>query len=85
LKQLLVWLNPDRYIRPVRALMLAVYVASASALIALIVHGRSGEAFLLGFLLGAAWGVTRPNRLHRPPTGTPIGKPEDEPARDQQR
>ena len=77
MRQLLALLNPDNYIRPVRALMLAVYVASASALIALIVHGESGEAFLLGFLLGAAWGVTRPNRLHRPPTGKAIGKPDD--------
>jgi hypothetical protein len=60
MKQLLAWLNPDNYIRPVRALMLAVYVASASALIALFVHGNSGESFLLGFMFGAAWGVTRP-------------------------
>jgi uncharacterized membrane protein YjjP (DUF1212 family) len=63
MKQILQWLHPDQYIRPVRALMLGVYVATASALLALLVHGKWSDAFLLGFLLGVMWGVTRPNRL----------------------
>ncbi|MCA1707526.1 MAG: hypothetical protein LC808_31355 [Actinobacteria bacterium] len=66
MKRFIKWLNPDLYIRPARALMLAVYVASASAVIALVVHGKTGEAFLLGFLFGAAWGITRP-RIKAPP------------------
>lgn len=68
MQQLAQWLNPDNYIRPVQALMLGVYVATASAFIALMVHGKSADAFMVGFLLGATWGVTRPKRPQRPDT-----------------
>jgi hypothetical protein len=39
--------------------MLGLYVAGASALVAVIVQGSVGDAATFGFVLGGIWGITR--------------------------